>query len=133
LQLPKDIAIDLTNDATLTTGPTWYRMFPPSANTGGKYPFDILFSPAGQVIGNEGNLGARICLWVRDVSLPYSGDPTQMPPGYNALITVYTRTGHVTSHPIDPTGLAPNTSQFPNQWNPFRFTQDGLTSGNAGN
>jgi prepilin-type N-terminal cleavage/methylation domain-containing protein len=149
LQLPKDIAIDITNNGTPTSAPTWYRMYPPTANTGGTSPFDILFSPSGQVIGTEGNLGSRICLWVRDVSLndpdPPAGqaaifapgsqytDPRKLPPGYNALITVYTRTGHVTSHPINPDGLLPNTMQIPNQWNPFKFTQDGLTSGNAGN
>jgi prepilin-type N-terminal cleavage/methylation domain-containing protein len=143
LQLPKDIAIDVSNNATVNSGPTWYRMFPPTGNTGGLYPFDILFSPSGQVIGNEGNLGSRICLWVRDASLnttgpnvgndPLQTDPTVLPPGVNTLITVYTRTGHVTSHPVDPNGLLPNTAAAPNQWNPFSFTQDGLTSGNAGN
>jgi prepilin-type N-terminal cleavage/methylation domain-containing protein len=151
LQLPKDIAIDLSFDRN-TSPPTWYRMFPPLANTGGSSPFDILFSPAGQVIGNEGNLGSRICLWVRDVSLndpnPPAGfsaiyqpsdpatDPRKLPPAVNTLITVYTRTGHVTSHPIDPNGLVPNTPPVPPNpvtWNPFSFTQDGLTSGNAGN
>jgi prepilin-type N-terminal cleavage/methylation domain-containing protein len=143
LQLPKDIAIDIDRDFA-NTQPGWYRMFPPTANTGGGNPFDILFSPAGQVIGNEGNLGSRICLWVRDASLNTTGpnvgndpnrtDPTVIPPGVNTLITVYTRTGHVTSHPVAPydqlTGkslLVPGTS-----WNPFQFTQDGLTSGNAG-
>ena len=50
------------------------------------------------------------------------------PPGDNTLITIYTRTGHVTAHPVDPSGLLyppPNT----NMWNPFKFTQDGLSSG----
>ena len=99
-------------------------MFPATANTGGANPFDILFSPAGQVIGTEGNLGSRICLWVRDISL---GDPSpaQMPPGYNTLITIYTRTGNVAAHDINPTYLTPGAN-----WNPFQFTQDGLTSGN---
>jgi prepilin-type N-terminal cleavage/methylation domain-containing protein len=142
LQLPKDVAIDIDRDFQ-NLQPTWYRMFPPTANNGGTNPFDILFSPAGQVIGTEGNLGSRICLWVRDLSLNSTGpnvgndanrtDPTALPPGVNTLITVYTRTGHVTSHPVDPSGLLPNTSAAPNQWNPFSFTQDGLTSGNAGN
>jgi type II secretory pathway pseudopilin PulG len=138
LQLPKDIAIDIDFDV-VNQPPTWSRMFPPLANTGGTGPFDILFSPAGQVIGYEGNLGSRICLWVRDVSLNTTGpyvnndanrtDPTQLPPGDNTLITVYTRTGHVTAHPIDPSGLLPNSSSNPYSWDPFRFTQDGLSSG----
>jgi prepilin-type N-terminal cleavage/methylation domain-containing protein len=125
LQMPKDVAIDISYDTSAAAGtiPSWYRMYPPQANTGGSNPFDILFSPAGQVIGPEGSLGSRICLWVRDVSYP-ANNPTQMPPGYNTLITVYTRTGHVTGHEVDPTGL----TLGPN-WNPFRFTQDGLSSG----
>jgi len=143
LQLPKDIAIDISNNADPTTNPptppTWYRMFPAASNPHGTGPFDILFAPSGQVIGYEGNLGSRICLWVRDVSLNTTGpnvnndpnwtDPTVLPPGENTLITVYTRTGHVTAHPIDPSGLVPNSQSNPYSWDPFRFTQDGLSSG----
>jgi prepilin-type N-terminal cleavage/methylation domain-containing protein len=127
LQLPKDIAIDISRDPA--NPPKWYRMFPPTANTSGTQPFDILFSPAGQVIGAEGNLGSRICLWVRDVSLGDPG-PTELPPGYNTLITIYTRTGHVTAHEVDSNkvNLTPNVGLNPT-WNPFQFTQDGLTSG----
>jgi prepilin-type N-terminal cleavage/methylation domain-containing protein len=143
LQLPKDIAIDISrqfNPQQTSALPTWYRMFPPTANTGGGYPFDILFSPSGQVIGAEGALGSRICLWVRDVSLNFPSpsfnndlaisEPTQLPPGPNTLITVYTRTGHITAHEINPIYLTPNSASNPNSWNPFQFTQDGLTSGN---
>jgi hypothetical protein len=139
LQLPKDIAIDISRqyDPTKPTAlPTWYRMFPPTSNTGGGNPFDILFSPSGQVIGAEGNLGSRICLWVRDVSIntpssnfnndPMISEPFLPPPGYNTLITIYTRTGHVTAHEIYQPGL---TITNQNPWNPFLFTQDGLTSG----
>jgi prepilin-type N-terminal cleavage/methylation domain-containing protein len=139
LQLPKDIAIDISRqyDPTKPNAlPTWYRMFPPTSNTGGGNPFDILFSPAGQVIGAEGNLGSRICLWVRDVSIntpsssfnndPMISEPFDRPPGYNTLITIYTRTGHVTAHEINPAGLIITNT---NPWNPFLFTQDGLTSG----
>jgi prepilin-type N-terminal cleavage/methylation domain-containing protein len=143
LQLPRDVGIDVDCELTpVGIVPKWYRMFPATANTHGTSPFDILFSPSGQVIGFEGNLGSRICLWVRDTTLNTTGaavgndptrtDPAQLPPGYNSLVTIYTRTGHVTTHPIDPGGLNyPATAQKP--WNPFKFTQDGLTSGNAGN
>jgi prepilin-type N-terminal cleavage/methylation domain-containing protein len=127
LQMPKDVAIDISRDPA--NPPSWYRMFPATANTGGTQPFDILFSPAGQVIGAEGSLGSRICLWVRDVSLGDPG-PNQLPPGPNTLITVYTRTGHVTAHEINPMFLVPNSNPNSNTWNPFQFTQDGLTSGN---
>jgi hypothetical protein len=147
--MPKGIAIDISREnGQAGSFPHWYRLFPGSANSLTPGPFDILFSPSGQVIGYEGNLASRICLWVRDVTLndpnPPAGqtaiykptdqatDPRKLPPGYNALITVYTRTGHVTSHPINPAGLVPNLGQS-TTWNPFQFTQDGLTSGNAGN
>jgi prepilin-type N-terminal cleavage/methylation domain-containing protein len=122
LQLPKDIAIDITQDDPIN--PTWNRLYP-AANSGGLAPFDILFAPSGQVVG--GSRMSRICLWVRDVSL---GDPapTVLPPGENTLITIYTRTGHVTSHPVDPAGLVPTTNPSNPTWNPFKFTQDGLSS-----
>lgn len=125
LQMPKDIAVDVSREVTApNVPPSWYRMFPKLGNTGGSNPFDIVFSPAGQVVGFEGNLGSRICLWVRDVSLGDPG-PTVLPPGENMLITIYTRTGHVTAHPVDPAGLVPGATT----WNPFKFTQDGLSSG----
>ncbi len=133
LQLPVGIGIDISRDVT-ATNPSWYRFFPPLGNTGGSNPFDILFAPNGQVIGYEGLLGSRICLWVRDVTdndpLPtfaagtQATDPTKLPPGDNALVTVYTRTGQVSWHPVDPSGLTPGSN-----WNPFRFTQDGISSG----
>jgi prepilin-type N-terminal cleavage/methylation domain-containing protein len=124
LQMPKDIAIDLTQDQ-LNSPPTYWRLYPP-ANSGGPFPFDIMFSPSGQVVGMPGV--SRICLWVRDVSLGDPG-PSVLPPGENMLITVYTRTGHVTSHPVDPAGLVPTTNPNNPTWNPFRFTQDAMSSG----
>ena len=56
-------------------------------------------------------------------------DPYKMPPGDNALITVYTRTGQVAWHPVDPSGLVPNPRPGGTTWNPFKYTQDGLSSG----
>ena len=80
-------------------------------------------------MGPLGTMYSRICLWVRDVSTDVT-DGRQMPPGDNSLITIYTRTGIVASHPIDPSGLVPNQPNNPNKtWNPFRFTQDSLLSG----
>jgi len=138
LQLPKDIAIDVDRDF-VNPQPTWYRMFPATANNGGTGPFDIMFTPSGQVYVNGFTGLSRICLWVRDVSLNTTGpnvinaanrtDPTVLPPGENMLITVYTRTGHVTSHPVDPAGLVPTTNPNNPTWNPFRFTQDAMSSG----
>jgi prepilin-type N-terminal cleavage/methylation domain-containing protein len=123
LQLPKDIAVDLTQDRN-NSPPTYYRLYPP-ANSGGPNPLDIVFAPSGQVVGLTGV--SRVCLWVRDVSLGDPG-PSVLPPGENTLITVYTRTGHVTAHPVEPAGLVPNSTSNPTSWNPFKFTQDGMSS-----
>lgn len=129
LTFPKDVGIDISRGAAVSgtdPTPTWHRMFPPTGNSGGTNPFDILFEPSGRVIGAEANLGSRIVLWVRDVST--DALPTDLPPGDNSLITIYTRTGQVSSHPIDPTGLQLNTPSNTQLWNPFRFTQDGRAS-----
>lgn len=132
LQLPRDVGIDFSrelhpNEVAGNTAPpgwigyNWYRFYP-KIPTGGGQPLEILFHPNGSVMGPLGTNFARICLWVRDVSTDVT-DPTQLPPGDNSLITIYTRTGMVASHPIDPNGLNyPPSVQKP--WNPFRFTQD---------
>jgi prepilin-type N-terminal cleavage/methylation domain-containing protein len=133
LQLPRDVGIDfsrqLSQEEQAGNPPrpgwidyNWYRFYP-KIPTGGGQPLEILFHPNGSVMGPLGTNYARICLWVRDVSTDVI-DPTQMPPGDNSLITIYTRTGMVASHPVDPSGLTPGPT-----WNPFRFTQDSLLSG----
>jgi len=137
LQLPRDVGIDFSRELhpnELAGNPpppgwigyNWYRFYP-KIPTGGGQPLEILFHPNGSVMGPLGTNYARICLWVRDVSKDVT-DPTQLPPGDNSLITIYTRTGMVASHPVDPSGLNyPPTTAKP--WNPFRFTQDSLLSG----
>ncbi|HTK75151.1 MAG TPA: hypothetical protein VL371_07810, partial [Gemmataceae bacterium] len=133
LQLPRDVGIDFSRELSTNeqvgnppppnwTGYNWYRFYP-KIPTGGGQPVEILFHPNGSVMGPLGTNYARICLWVRDVSTDVT-DPTQLPPGDNSLITIYTRTGMVASHPVDPKGLTPGPT-----WNPFRFTQDSLLSG----
>jgi hypothetical protein len=132
LTFPRDVGIDISrgpgvNPTDPNSTPTWHRLFPPTGNSGGANPFDILFEPSGRVIGAESTLGSRICLWVRDISS--NAASTQLPDGDNSLITIYTRTGQISAHPIDPTGLVENTLANQNNWNPFRFTQDGRSSG----
>jgi hypothetical protein len=141
LQLPKDIAVDISRDPNHSDPNqyTWHRMTPKLGNTGGGGPFDILFTASGQVVGLEARLGSRICLWVRDVSQnvpgpnvnndPNATDPLRLPPGDNTLITVYTRSGQIAAHPVDPSRLTPNTPTSTNLWNPFHFTQDARSSG----
>jgi prepilin-type N-terminal cleavage/methylation domain-containing protein len=98
LNLPKDIAIDVGAGRSIITADA--RGF-----------FDIVFSPAGPVMG-RGLTNGRIILWVRDVSL----DPSQ--PGEQTLITVYSRTGLIAAHPAVLAGP-----------NPYLYTQDGRASG----
>jgi hypothetical protein len=65
-------------------------------------------------------------LYGNDIAI---SDPLQLPPGENTLIVVHTRTGHVTAHPIDHTGLQPNDPSIAiKTWNPFKFSQDALSS-----
>jgi prepilin-type N-terminal cleavage/methylation domain-containing protein len=96
LELPQDIAIDLTNG--LTSGLS--RL--PS--------LDLMFAPSGAMIV-QGQNGTAI-MWVRDTSLdkPTDGDPI--------LITVYTRTGLIAAHPINP-----DPSDY------YLYTRDGRSSG----
>lgn len=97
LQMPKGIAIDISQDDATTdpNWPRWYRLFPKNSNIGGGAPYDILFDPSGRVVGGtffqqipgskpnpplppstmEGRVvpgptvgASRICLWVRDVA-----------------------------------------------------------------
>jgi hypothetical protein len=124
LEMPRDVAIDISRDPNSAFSPTWHRTFP-AFNPGGGQPFDVLFDQSGKVIGPTGRMSARICLWVRDVSLLDPCPGNQLPPGENSLITIYTRTGLIAAHPIDPSGLTPGSAT----WNPFRFTQDARSSG----
>jgi hypothetical protein len=131
LTLPKDVGIDISRGPSVDPSnpngiPTFYRLFP-LGNTNGNGPFDILFDPSGRLIGPTSELGNRVCLWVRDISTELG--PTQLPDGDNTLITIYARTGQVTAHPIDPSGLQLNTQSNTQLWNPFRFTQDAKSSG----
>ena len=111
LTLPKDVGIDISRGPSVDPSnpngiPTFYRLFP-LGNTNGNGPFDILFDPSGRLIGPASTLGNRVCLWVRDISTELG--PTQLPDGDNTLITIYARTGQITAHPIDPSGLQLNT------------------------
>jgi hypothetical protein len=130
---------------TANTGPYW-----PSTTIGvarqfdaaGSY-IDILFSPSGQVLYNTKGL---ICLWVRDPEklqqagfshprlgdpLPY-GTPTQLDlrrplfdnAGDQILVTIYTRTGLISTHAVAPPPYAPSPA-----YDPYQFAKDGKSSG----
>ncbi len=89
LQLPKDVAVDATTNATFG------NPLPTNPFTGN---VDILFAPDGSVIG-QGTIGDKLILWVRDVTQDPTADPANML-GDQSLITVYTRTGFVAAHPV---------------------------------
>jgi prepilin-type N-terminal cleavage/methylation domain-containing protein len=122
----RDPAVYPTNQQT-TFGVTYPAGIPAAQQ---KY-FDILFSPSGSVMFNPSGL---ICLWVRDpdkVAHPRL-DPTTGAPndatGFNAageqvLVTVYTQTGLIATHPVNPSGLSSPG------YDPYQYAKDGVNSG----
>lgn len=107
LDLPKDIVIqgNLGTTANLIFGSVPQQPNPPNPPV----PFDILFSPAGPVIGsavssNVPGVGSEaVILWVRDVSLDFN--PTTTDPstsGEPLLVTIYVKTGLIAVHPVSP-------------------------------
>jgi prepilin-type N-terminal cleavage/methylation domain-containing protein len=116
LQLPSGIAIDRDNS-----------QLPPLVN--GNY--DILFGANGEVM-NAGNQG-RIVLWMRNPSYNRGADPrfggdlrvNYEAAGEMALITVYSKTGAIATHPVQlPQTPGPNPTH-----DPYLFTKDGINSG----
>jgi prepilin-type N-terminal cleavage/methylation domain-containing protein len=110
LQLPQDVAIDLTQSRAGGTGPG------NAMNTlfSGQSTIDILFDRNGTVIG-DGSSYDKFILWVKDVTLP----PTE---GDQTLVTVYTRTGNIESHPV-------NLDANIGGGDPYYFVKEGKSSG----
>ena len=110
---------------------------------GGNQFFDVLFSPSGQVLGSSEGF---IALWVRDPDkTPHprltAGDANRLDErladgsdGFNAageqvLVTVYTRTGLIATHPVtQPSGVAPTAAGY-DPLLPYTAARDGLNSG----
>jgi hypothetical protein len=120
LQMPQNVAIDLTTNQTyvgvggggIPTGMIT------NLGTSGQ-PIDILFSPSGEVIGPLAGSNT-ICLWVRDITLDAAA------PGEQMLVCIYCRTGFIAAHPVD---LTPNPNSPPPLSNPYSYTTTGLSSG----
>lgn len=111
LQLPRDVIIDLANNfgnPALTTD-AGHTFLP-----GGS--LDIVFGSRGQVIGANA-IGGKIILRVRN-GTRNSDDGDQL------LITVHTRTGLITSHPVNTDPPFGNVGH-----DPYRFIRDGKSSG----
>jgi len=118
LKLPDDIVIDFSKKSNLDTAFT-FNEFTDGAGQKIVESVDILFGPAGNVIGKQMGLDS-IIFWVRDVTLNLNeGEPT--------LITIYSRTGAIEAHPVNFSGFdATLTPPFPD---PYTFTRDGRSSG----
>ena len=92
------IAIDLGNSGGAISE------FPAAWNS---KPFDIMFSPRGTVTGSAAAAGL-VHLVLRDVAdiekevtLGDVNDPNRE--GEELIVTLFTRTGHISSHPVHPT------------------------------
>lgn len=113
LQLPKDIAIDVswvtndpTNQRSVYLAPASQQLSNIDQNNVPQ-PIDILFAPSGEVIG-AGAAKFAIVLWVRDVSqdpfvlLPNGSGPDYDKPAVDpTLIAVYAKTGFIAAHPVN--------------------------------
>ncbi len=112
LTLPDNIFIDLFHCRGLTL------VSAPERQANGSYAwlscFEILFSPAGSLIGRGTGSGQAI-FWLRDATLDNS---TDILGGYARLITVQPRSGFIAAHPV---------SSKPGD--PYEFTRDGKSSG----
>jgi hypothetical protein len=99
LQMPQDVAIDLNHSNPPTPGTSSY--------------VDILFSPAGGVLG-QSTTGLPVILWVRDITQDsyLTGEPR--------LVGVQYSTGFIAVHPVD-------VSSSPTA--PYTFVLDGRSSG----
>lgn len=80
---------------------------------------DVLFSPAQGVVGATSRAG-KIILWVRDSTEDPATTKNQL------LLVIFTRTGLVTSYPVDTSGrIDPLTGTV----NPYSFTYDPRPTG----
>jgi hypothetical protein len=140
LQLTGGTAIDCrlqitTSPPSVALAPSTYRTTTgvnPISDGAGGYYFDVLFSPNGGVMYTSDGL---VCLWVRDPEKtphPRWWDQAAGPAGIDsklaydaageqALVTVYTHTGAIATHPPS---YAPQTNN-----DPYRYAKDGINSG----
>jgi prepilin-type N-terminal cleavage/methylation domain-containing protein len=106
LLLPKGIVVDLA---------TPYPPYGPQ-----QPPLDVLFTSAGPLAGH-GAVADKVVLWLRDESRATRG--TVAP---QALVTVYAATGLIAAHPVD---VTPDSTEPGRYRHPYRFTEDGRSSG----
>lgn len=111
LKLPENVGVDFSVPTGGWNGTT--TLSNPPRN-------EIVFGPSGAVIG-QGTTTGMIYLWVRRVTnLNGKLDPDNSSDhlaGKPVIVTVYTRTGAIASHPVS------------RKTDPFEFTRDGKGSG----
>jgi prepilin-type N-terminal cleavage/methylation domain-containing protein len=110
LFLPQDVVIDFSIDPN-TNLPRSRNV--PVRTINNQTFYEVLFSPAGGVVGKGTSSNDKIILWVRDATQdsPTDGEP--------ALVTIHIRTGMIAIHPVD---LTPGGD-------PYSFTRDPRNSG----
>ncbi len=140
LQLTGNIVIDLrlVNLAATPPSPVTTTFGVSPVFPAGQQPyFDVLFSPSGQILNNATGSGI-ICLWVRDpdkVAHPRFDAATGIPAGVDrraefdaageqVLVTIYTQTGLIATHPPVP----PPVPSIPG-FDPYQYAKDGANSG----
>jgi prepilin-type N-terminal cleavage/methylation domain-containing protein len=119
LKLPGSVAILIADVNKSTNVHTCYsknipaRSIPFGGGAQATFLYEIVFSPAGTVVGQGTNSGDKIVLYVRDMTLDHiwDGDP--------GLVVVNPRTGAIAVQPVDPT----------NPPNYYTFTTDPRSSG----
>ncbi len=142
---PKGIVIDLLSSDVPST---W---LPTSSSAQNRVFREIMFSPRGSVVGSAASKGI-IHFYVTELSaadlfeqhltdtfggtapglvpaddIPLAGGPPE-PIGDRALVSVFTQTGAVSSHPIDPTDavdLSGNSGADGIADDPYRFAETG--------
>jgi prepilin-type N-terminal cleavage/methylation domain-containing protein len=114
IYLPDNVIIDMGGAGNPPTGCPG-SILTPNVTAAGTVYYDILFAPAGAVIGPGGTTG-RIILWVRDTTQNWQTATQQ------TLIVVNTRTGLISYYPVDTS----NPSN-PNQY--YSYTQNPAAAG----
>jgi hypothetical protein len=138
LPLPRDVIIDL--DPASDGSSAWINPTTGYAVPGYKsgLPYDILFSERGQVIigSAQGGQDGKIILRVRNSDRPPNqnmnlpGVDVVYDWGDQFLVTIYTRTGLIATHPLClDLNSAPNPPLMPFLADPYKFTRDQQTSG----
>jgi prepilin-type N-terminal cleavage/methylation domain-containing protein len=126
LQLPRYVRINTTMTVAGIIEGVFYPSVCYSLNTNNMITWsvqsgiNIVFSPSGQIINGQ---NGRIILWIDD-----DAGSSQA-----VLVCIYTRSGGIAEHPINPWNPTTPVVTIPANSvplnNPFLFSQDGLNSG----